>query len=127
MAVEYDIAPGTPEDVPAILALQEEPLSGSGGSLSARLPADWFERAMQKNAAIVGRRNRALVGYVLATLLATQMHIPIVQAMVAKFPAPPHSFIHLCRRKRTRQGPCRADVRRNARTATRPRRHELHP
>jgi hypothetical protein len=48
MAVEYDIAPGTPEDVPAILALQEEPLSGSGGNLSARLPADWFERAMQK-------------------------------------------------------------------------------
>jgi predicted GNAT superfamily acetyltransferase len=93
MAVEYDIAPATPEDVPAILALQEENLSGSGGSLSVRLPADWFERAMQKMPLIVGRRDGALVGYVVATSVAAQMHIPIVQAMVAKFPAPPHSFI----------------------------------
>jgi hypothetical protein len=46
MAVEYDIAPATSED--AILALEEENLSGSSGRLFVRLPADWLERAMQK-------------------------------------------------------------------------------
>ncbi|MGH6991146.1 MAG: GNAT family N-acetyltransferase [Stellaceae bacterium] len=93
MTSDYDIAPAMPEDIPGILALQEANLPGHGGSLSVRLPADWFERAMQAMPLVVARRDGAVVGYVVATSLAAQMHIPIVQAMAAKFPPPAGCFI----------------------------------
>jgi L-amino acid N-acyltransferase YncA len=93
MADDYDIALATPADIPGILALQEENLPGQGGSLSVRLGADWFERMMQEMPLIVAHRNGAVVGYVVATSIAAQLHIPIVQAMVGKFSPPPGAYI----------------------------------
>jgi GNAT superfamily N-acetyltransferase len=93
MADDYDIALATPADIPGILALQEENLPDRGGSLSVRLAADWFAGAMQDMPLIVARRGGALVGYVVATSVAAQLHIPIVEAMVGKFPPPPGAYI----------------------------------
>jgi predicted N-acetyltransferase YhbS len=93
MTAGYEIALATPDDIPGILALQEQNLAERGGSLSMRLDADWFERAMLEMPLIVGRRDGNIVGYVVATTIAAQMHIPIVQAMLRQFPAPPDCFI----------------------------------
>lgn len=93
MSSDYDIGLATPEDIPGILALQDDNLPESGGSLSVRLPADWFARAMREMPLIVARRDGDVVGYVVATTLEAQLDIPIVQAMVAASPAPPGCFI----------------------------------
>jgi predicted GNAT superfamily acetyltransferase len=93
MSSDYDIGLATRDDIAGILALQEENLLDHGGSLSVRLPADWFERAMLEMPLIVGRRDGKIVGYVVATTVAAQMNIPIVRAMLRKFPAPPNCFI----------------------------------
>jgi len=93
MNSDCDIGLATPEDIPGVLALQEENLPDRGGSLAVRLPSDWFVRAMQELPLVVARRDGKVVGYVVATTLDAQMHIPIVQAMIAKFPAPPECFV----------------------------------
>ena len=93
MMPEYDIGLATPVDIPGILALQDANLIENGGNLSVRLPADWYERAMQDMPLVVARRDDTVVGYVVATSLAAQMHIPIVQTMMAKYPAPRDCFI----------------------------------
>jgi L-amino acid N-acyltransferase YncA len=93
MTGDYSIDLATPADVPGILALQEENLIGRGGSLSVRLPDDWFARAMTEMPLVVARRGGEVVGYVVATSLAAQLHIPIVKAMAAKFPPPADAFI----------------------------------
>jgi L-amino acid N-acyltransferase YncA len=93
MRADYIIGLATPDDIPGIMALQEENLPNRGGSLSVRLPADWFARAMQELPLVVARRDGRVVGYVVVTPLEAQLHIPIVQEMLAKFPAPPDCFI----------------------------------
>jgi L-amino acid N-acyltransferase YncA len=93
MHADTDIGLATPEDIPSILTLQEENLPHRGGSLSVRLPADWFAGVMEEMPLVVARRDGKVVGYVVATPLEAQLHIPIVQAMVAQYPAPPGCFI----------------------------------
>ena len=93
MTAGYTIALAAADDIPGILALQEENLPASGGNLSVRLPTDWFAGAMQEMPLIVARHDGKVVGYVVATSLAAQMHIPIVQTMVGKFPPPTDCFI----------------------------------
>jgi len=93
MTSEYDIGLATAEDIPGILALQEQNFIDNGGSLSVRLAAEWYERCMREMPLVVARRDGQVVGYVVATSLAAQLHIPIVQAMVAKFPPPPNCFV----------------------------------
>ena len=93
MSTPYEIGLATPEDIPGILALQEDNFIDNGGSLSVRLPAEWFAGAMREMPLVVARRDGIVVGYVVATSLTAQMHIPIVQAMVARFPPPPDCFI----------------------------------
>jgi hypothetical protein len=43
---------------------------------------------------IVGRRDGKVVGYVLSTSLAAKSHVPIVQAMLRSFPAPPDCYLY---------------------------------
>jgi L-amino acid N-acyltransferase YncA len=90
---DYDIGLATAHDIPGILALQEENFIDTGGSLSERLPADWLADAMQEMPFIVARRDSKVVGYMEATSVAAQMHIPIVQAVVARFPPAADCFI----------------------------------
>ena len=63
MIADYDIVFGTPDDVPGILTLQEANLPHKGGTLSVRLSADWFQRAILEKSLIVCRREGAVVGY----------------------------------------------------------------
>lgn len=94
MPAEYDISLATPDDVPGILALQEPNLVERGGGLSVRQNADWFRRAILDKSVVVARNNDKVVGYVLGTSLAAKAHIPIVQAMLRVFPAPPDCYLY---------------------------------
>ena len=93
MTNEYHIGLAMPADIPGIMALQEVNLVENGGSLSVRLGAEWYERSMRKMPLVVARRDGHVVGYVVATSLEAQMHIPIVQAMAARFPPPTNCFV----------------------------------
>ena len=92
MTANYDIGRATLEDIPGILALQEPNLPDSGGSLSVRQSAEWFERTMAEMPLIVARRDGKIVGYMVTTTLAAKTHVAIVQAMLRKFPAPPDCY-----------------------------------
>jgi predicted N-acetyltransferase YhbS len=92
MTAGYDIGLATPDDIPGILALQERNLPDRGGSLSVRLPADWFKRTIAEMPLIVARRGDKVVGYMVTTTLAAKAHVPIEQAMLRDFPAPPNCY-----------------------------------
>jgi predicted N-acetyltransferase YhbS len=94
MTSGYDISLATPDDIPGILAVQEPNLPDSGGSLSVRQTAEWFKHALLEKSVVVGRRDSKVVGYVLATSLAAQAHIAIIQAMLRIFPAPPGCYLY---------------------------------
>src|SRR5450631_4785534 len=92
MMAVYDISLATPDDIPGILELQEPNLPDSGGSLSVRQSADWFNRTMAEMSLIVGRRDGKLVGYMVTTTLAAKAHVAIVQSMLRSFPAPSECY-----------------------------------
>jgi L-amino acid N-acyltransferase YncA len=92
MTADYDIGLATPDDIPGILALQEPNLPDSGGSLSVRQNADWFKRTMAEMPLIVARRGGKVVGYMVTATLGAKTHVPIVQAMLRSFPAPPDCY-----------------------------------
>jgi L-amino acid N-acyltransferase YncA len=91
---EYDISIATADDIPEILALQDPNVIDRGGGLSVRQSAQWFANTMAEMPLVVARRNGALVGYVLATSLAAKAHVPIVQAMLKAFAAPPGCYLY---------------------------------
>ena len=90
----YDISLATLDDIPGILALQEPNLLERGGSLSVRQSADWFGNAIREKSIVAGRRDGKVVGYVLGTSFAVKTHIPIVQAMLRAYPAPPDCYLY---------------------------------
>lgn len=94
MSANYDIALGTPYDIPGILTLQEPNLIERGGGLSVRQTADWFRHAILEKSLVVGRSDGKVVGYVLGTSLAVKAHIPIIQAMLRAFPPPPDCYLY---------------------------------
>ena len=94
MAAKHQITLATPKDIPDIIALQDPNVIDRGGGLSVRQTADWFNRSMQEMPIIVARRDGKLVGYVLSTSLAAKSHVPIVQAMLRSFPAPPDCYLY---------------------------------
>jgi len=94
MTADYEIDLARSEDIPGILAVQEPNLPDNGGSLSVRQPAEWFKHAILEKSVIVGRRNGDVVAYVLGTSLAAKAHIPIIQAMLRAFPAPPNCYLY---------------------------------
>ena len=94
MTTDYEISLSTPNDIPGILALQEQNLPDSGGSLSVRQTADWFKNAILESSAIAGRRNGEVVGYILGTSLAEQAHVAIVQTMLRTFPPPADCYLY---------------------------------
>ncbi len=92
MTVNVVIDLAAPADIPGLLALQEPNLPEHGGSLSVRQTAEWFERTMAEMPLIVARRDGMVVGYMVTATLAAKTHVPIVQAMLSKFPAPPNCY-----------------------------------
>jgi hypothetical protein len=94
MTVQYDIGVATSDDIPGILTLQDPNVIDRDGGLSVRQTADWFKRTMLEMPIIVARLEDRVVGYVLATSLAAKAHVPIVQAMLRAFPAPPDCYLY---------------------------------
>ncbi len=94
METDYEIALAKPEDIAGIIILQDPNVIDRGGGLSVRQTADWFKRSMLEMPIIVGRRDGKVVGYVLSTSLAAKSHVPIVQAMLRSFPAPPDCYLY---------------------------------
>jgi predicted N-acetyltransferase YhbS len=94
MTSDYEISLATPDDIPGILALQEPNLPDSGGSLSVRQSAHWFNHAILEKSLIACRRGGKVVGYVLGTSLAAKPHIPIIQTMLRTFPAPSECYLY---------------------------------
>ena len=92
MTVNYLIDLANSSDIPAILALQEQNLPDSGGTLSVRQTADWFKRTMAEMPLIVARRDGKVVGYLVTTTLAAKADVAIVQAMLRSFAAPPDCY-----------------------------------
>lgn len=91
---DYDIGLATTDDIPEILALQDPNVIDRGGGLSVRQSAQWFAATMADMPLVVARRNGAVVGYVLATSMASKAHVPIVQAMLKAFPAPQDCYLY---------------------------------
>src|SRR5215475_592432 len=56
MIDDYEIVFGAPGDIPGILMIQEANLPHNGGTLSVRLSADWFQRAILEESLVVCRR-----------------------------------------------------------------------
>jgi RimJ/RimL family protein N-acetyltransferase len=91
---EYDISLAAPNDIPGILALQEQNLPEHGGNLSVRQTADWFKNAILERSVIAGRRSGEVVGYVLGTPLAANAHVAIIQTMLRTFPPPAKCYLY---------------------------------
>jgi L-amino acid N-acyltransferase YncA len=91
---DYDINPATPEDMPGVVVLQDANLPEQGGSLSVRHGPDWFLNTMGEMPLVVARRDGKIVGYVVASSLGAQSHVPILQAMLGAFTAPPDCYLY---------------------------------
>lgn len=94
MNANYQTGLATSDDVPAIVAMQEQNLHENGGGLSVRQTADWFRRTMSEMPIVVARRDGVVVGYALATSIAAKSHVGIVQTMLRAFPAPPGCYLY---------------------------------
>ena len=94
MPEECEIAVATTGDIDAILDLQEQNLPSHGGTLSVRLPREWFEAAIAAMPVIVARRDGALVGYVVSSSLAANAVVPVVQAMLRAYPAAADAYVY---------------------------------
>jgi predicted GNAT superfamily acetyltransferase len=90
----YEIAPAEFVDIVGILELQGENQADRGGALSVRLSFQWFEAARAEMPLIVARRDWSVVGYLVASSVQSQAHIPIVQGMLRAYPGAPDSYIY---------------------------------
>lgn len=94
MIDDYEIVFGAPGDIPGILMIQEANLPHNGGTLSVRLSADWFQRAILEESLVVCRREGAVVGYLLGASVATWGNVPIIRAMLCAFPPQPDFYLY---------------------------------
>jgi L-amino acid N-acyltransferase YncA len=90
----YDTRVATADDVPAIVALQDQNLRETGGTLSVRFPEAWFEKAIADMPIVVALRDENLIGYVVSTPIAAQAHVPIVAAMLRVHPGAPGAYLY---------------------------------
>src|SRR4051794_22291035 len=90
----YEIAPAEFDDIIGILDLQAENLPERGGVLSVRLSFEWFDTARAEMPLIVASHDGRVVGYLVASSVKSQAHIPIVQGMLRAYPGDPDSYIY---------------------------------
>jgi L-amino acid N-acyltransferase YncA len=90
----YEIALATLDDISGILLLQEQNLPEQGGALSVRLSAQWFAAALADMPVMVARKTGQVVGYLVASSIPSQAHLPVIQAMLRAYPAPPEAYIY---------------------------------
>jgi hypothetical protein len=113
LANECSIYPATLDDVPDIVALQEANLPTNGGSLSVRQSPEWFTKTISEESVVIARCDGQVIGYVVGTSLVAQVHVPIIQAMLSTYPAPPECYLYgpVCVAENMRgNGACRCAV-----------------
>ena len=88
-----EITDATPDHIAGILTLQDLNQIDRGGMLSVSLPRAFLETAVADLPVIVACRGGDVVGYLLATSLAAQAHIPLVQLMLRSYASPPSAYI----------------------------------
>jgi L-amino acid N-acyltransferase YncA len=81
-------------DVNGILALQEQNLADSRGSLSVAFAREWFVRAIAEMPVVIAREDDRIIGYVLSSPFAAQAHLPIVQAMLRAYAILAGSYLY---------------------------------
>jgi predicted GNAT superfamily acetyltransferase len=91
---DYEIAVATRNDISGILDLQEMNLPERGGVLSVRLSFQWLETALVEMPLIVARKDGRVVGYLVASSVSSQAHIPIVRAMLEVYSGAPNSYFY---------------------------------
>jgi len=91
---DTEIALATRGDIPGILTLQDANQLERGGTLTVRLPFEWFAAAITALTVVVARRDGTIVGYVAATEPAAQAHLPVIQAMLRAYPAGRGAYIY---------------------------------
>jgi L-amino acid N-acyltransferase YncA len=91
---EFVIAFATRDDIPGILELQEPNLPERGGTLSVRMPFQWFEAALGDMPVTVARKAGRVVGYLVSSSITAQRHVPIVQAMLRAYPGSPDAYTY---------------------------------
>ena len=89
-----EIARALREDIDGILALQEQNLPEHGGTLSARLPREWFEAALDDLPIIVARRDRRVVGYLVSASRAATSDVPVIAAMLRAYPGSDDAYVY---------------------------------
>jgi predicted GNAT superfamily acetyltransferase len=94
VSADYQIAVATRDDIASILALQEENLPENGGLLSVRLPFQWFEAALAQMPIILARKSGHVVGYLVASALSSQAHLPIIRSMMRAYSALPDAYLY---------------------------------
>ena len=94
MTTGYDISVAIPDDLPGIIALQDANQPERGGILSARFSREWILAAITNEAVLVARRNGDVAGYVISGELATQAHVPVIQAMLRAYAPPPNTYLY---------------------------------
>ena len=87
------VGPATPADLDGILEVQEENQPEHGGSLSARFPRAWFERAIANGWLVVARVDGRVAGYVAFTPQSAQLEVPVIRAMLEAHPDPA-AYLH---------------------------------
>ena len=88
-----EVGPAVPADIDGILEVQEENQPEHGGSLSARFPRTWFDRAIAEGWLVVARVHGRVAGYVAFTPQAAQLEVPVIRAMLAAHPEPA-AYLH---------------------------------
>ncbi len=89
-----EIGLARPFDIQGMIDLQGQNLPARNGKLSVEFTRKVFEAAMADMPVIVARRECCVIGYVLSSSLAANMHIPIIQAMIHVYPLPSGTYIY---------------------------------
>ena len=93
-SADFEIAVATHDDIADILTLQEENLPENGGMLSVRLPHQWFEAALAQMPVVLARKDGQVVGYLVASTLSSQAHVPIIQSMMRAYSPVPDAYLY---------------------------------
>ena len=91
-ASEYAISVARRDEIPELLALQQDNLAINGGALSVAFPASWFEQSIQEMPVLVARRDGRLVGYLASSLRARTRHLALSEAKYSAYSAAPDAY-----------------------------------
>jgi predicted GNAT superfamily acetyltransferase len=84
----------TEADLDGILDLQAANQLKRGGSLSVEFPRSHVAEVMREMPLIVARRNRRVVGFLMASTRQMNADVPIIRAMLDAYPGTPEAYVY---------------------------------